>query len=351
MRLFSPLVKRRRAGGTVLLAAVIALLPSAPVVAHGSSGNHGNCREYVLPVALEADGPKDQQIDVTYCSSKKHGKDKIVVTTPGATYTKTYFDWPQKPRQYSYAYAAMEAGLSVLTYTPVGRVTDKSSRPHSSELTLARNVQVLRQVIDHVAGQGYRDIFSMGHSVGAGVALAEAAIDPRVDGLILSGYAHRQRNPTFAAQYNHPANQDPAFQGLSLDSGYSTTRPGVRGEAFYGTVASRQVVKYDETHKDVVSGVLVGGYAADHSAPPETSIARQIRRPVLIVVGTEDKIFCTTTAQPACDDQPGMTALEQQYFSEAASVTYEPVRRTGHDLTTATTARYTAHLINNWIRQ
>lgn len=339
----------------IALAVITFFVAVAPAKAQGEISGRPHCKESVLPVFLEPGGTKDQQIDVTYCIPKTkdhHSKRtlKIVVTTPGATYTKHYFDWQQWPHKYSYAQAAAKDGIAVLTYTPVGRVTGKSSYPASTELTLARNVQVLRQVVDYVDALGYRDIYSMGHSVGAGVALAHASTDERVDGLILTGYTHRSRDPNFGAVHNYPANQDSKFQGLGLDNGYSTTRPGHR-DAFYGPAAHESVIAFDEHHKDVISATLLGGYAADQAAPAASNISRTIVQPVLMVVGEKDKIFCTENGQPDCGNESDMTDLEEPFFPQAESFRYISIGNTGHDLTTASTAPYSAHIVNQWIKR
>lgn len=344
-----------RASMVVAFVVATVFIVAAPAQAQNEVSSRPQCREFVLPVSLDPGGTKDQRIDVTYCTPKVKGHHskrtpKVVVTTPGATYTKHYFDWQQWPHKYSYAQATAKDGIAALTYTPVGRVAGKSTYPASTELTLARNAHVLRQVVDYASALGYRDIYSMGHSVGAGVALAHASTDERVDGLILTGYTHRSRDPNFGPIHNYPANQDPKFQGLGLDNGYGTTRPGHRN-AFYGPAAHESVINFDELHKDVISTTLLGGYAADQAAPATSNVSRTIVQPVLMVVGDKDKIFCTDNGQPNCDNKSGMTALEEPFFPQAASFRYVGIGSTGHDLTTATTAPYSAYVINEWIKQ
>ncbi|HUC89813.1 MAG TPA: alpha/beta hydrolase [Patescibacteria group bacterium] len=348
--------------GSIATVTALGLSMAAPAEA---CSPEPNCRDFVMPVAMAQGAPKDQRIDVTYCQPQLHGQGgrsskhrKVIVDTPGAGYNKTYYDWPQDPNKYSYTRAALKDGISVVNYTPVGRVggksTDpsvgrvggKSTHPESTSVTIQSDAFVLSQLIDLVHKWGYDDVTSMGHSQGSGVALRNAATNHNVQRLILTGYLNTARNPQVLAN-NYSANLDPSFQNLALDPGYLTSKPGLRSE-FYSEAADPEVIKYDDKTRDVISATALGGYAVDQAASPANSLARGVDVPVLFVTGEDDIIFCQDPRY-ACSDRRAILNLERTYFVNSPNIDYDSVAHTGHDLATATTASRTAAAIDAWV--
>ncbi len=291
---------------------------------------------------------------VDYCQpfhwarGQRHEAD---ILTHGATYTHTYWDWPQDPSLYSYVGKTLDDGRAVISYDRIGN--GQSTRPPSTEITMASDAWVLHQLIRGLWFLGYQQINSISHSYGSGVAVAEASTDYsdniRASAVILTGYLHRPSNPAVTAG-NYPANQDPKFLGLGLDNGYLTTRPGVRGTSFHSPTSDLDVVALDEKNKDLVSLTGLLGFLGARNAPAATNISNQIAVPVLVVGGQLDAIFCYDPAVFDCANGDMVTANEAPFYTKAPDFRVVTIPDAGHDLTLHPTADDSYDVISSWIR-
>ena len=269
-------------------------------------------------------------VAATYCRPW-HARRGVAldVLTHGATYDGTYWDWDQPGyRSLSYVDKALRAGRATLVYDRIGN--GDSTRPASStEITMASDAWVLHRLICLARLLGHRTVNSVSHSYGSGVALAEAATYGDVDAVVVSGYLHRPSNPAVTAG-NYPANQDPKFALLGLDSGWLTSRPGVRGSSFHAPTSDPAVIAYDEAHKDVVSLTGLLGFLSARGVAPADNISRLVAVPVLVVNGQLDAIFCYQPAVFDCADQAVVAANEALFYRD---VEVRTVPLAGHDLT------------------
>jgi pimeloyl-ACP methyl ester carboxylesterase len=339
---------------SIMLLAAFAL--PARAGATGQSGvtflEHGICFARDKKVALSEGQPANQQVHTVYCQPYKwaHGSRQLDVLSSGSTYTSTYWMWPQQPKLYSYTEKTLKSGRAVMTYDRLG--SGKSSRPVSTDVTIAADAHVLHQLIQWMSGYKFKKINSIGHSYGSGIALREATTYKDIDRLVLTGYMHVASNPAVSAG-NYPANQDPAFAGQGLDNGYLTTRPGnppARQTSFYSSSANPAVVAYDEAHKDLTSLTGLLGFLADRNVPATTNISQQIDVPVLAISGELDAIFCYNPAVFNCSDSSAMQAHEASYFTNAPSFTFKGVADTGHNLPLHPSANTSFNVINKWIK-
>ena len=323
---------------------------TATATAADAAGPAGWCRAVHIPAGLPANEvptpAAGQLVWAEFCvpSTPAPGR-PVDVTVPGATYTHLYWDWPVDPDLYSFADKALRAGQAVLDYDRLG--TGDSSSPPSADLTIDTDAAVLHQVIAWVrASEGYTDVNLIGHSLGSIIATQDAGTWPGdVSKLVLTGILN-EAPPTVAAAIAdfYPASSDPQFPDAG--PGYLTTIPGVRGSLFYSPSASPAVIAYDEAHKSVVAETEIDAITT-LTAPPGTNVADKIRAPVLIVDGEDDALFCTGSVN--CADPASVAQFERPYFSDAASLTVEMVRDTGHDVALHPTANQSFAMINAWL--
>jgi pimeloyl-ACP methyl ester carboxylesterase len=311
----------------------------------------GKCRQIDLKVALAEGAQKNHTVSGTHCTPRRAPKaqKQIDVLTHGATYTRSYWDFPYGGLQYSYVNQTLLAGRSTFAYDVLG--AGKSSRPLSTELSTTSDAHVLHQIVQWAKQQGYPTVNSISHSLGSAIATREAATYKDVSRVVLTGWAHGSGPGAAVLGANtYPATSDPKFAGQTLDEGYATTKPGIRGEVFYYLPSSDpKVIAKDEATKDVVSSTLRNSAVADRSAPAATNISQQITAPVFTVVGAFDALQCPLVFD--CTSLAATRANETPFYSNAASFTAWNMPHTGHDLALSKTAPATFLLIDNWIRR
>ena len=340
---------------TIVAVALLGILGLAlPAQAHElPAGFHpsgrGWCLDFKLPVAPAEGAARTWRVAATLCQPFHwaEGRREVDVLTHGATYTRTYWDWPQQPDFYSYVGKTLAAGRATLNYDRIGN--GASTRPASStEITMATDAHVLHQLINIVKLLGFRHINSISHSYGSGVALAEAAKYQDVSTVVLTGYLHRPSNPAVTAG-NYPANQDPKFQGLGLDGGWLTTRPGVRGFGFHSPTSDPDVVAFDEEQKDIVSRTGLLDFLGQRNTPAATNVSNQVTVPVFVVNGQLDAIFCLDPATFDCANEPAVAGNEAPFYEGSSAFVVRTIPGSGHDLTLHPSANTSFEIINQWL--
>ncbi len=342
----------------------IAVLVTSSASAMGDAHTHqpalnGKCTSFKLPVAPAPGQPKSWKIAATYCQPK-YGDNRnrqIDVLTHGATYKNTYWAWPQNPKLYSYVNKTLEAGRATFHYDRIG--AGKSSRPVSTEVTMEKNAYVLHQIIKHVRHLGYKQVNSIGHSMGSATAMREAATYKDVDRLVLTGYLHPTGVNQIVKNTLYPANLDPMFkdqESLKNDPGWLTstpataTSPSGKQIAYFSKFAEQKVVDYDDATKDLVSQTFFEGYLADRLTPAGSNIANQIEAPVLVIAGQLDFVFCFAPGGVDCSSDASVRANEAPYYTNAAKFTVITMPNTGHNLTLEPSANKSFYRINQWIK-
>jgi pimeloyl-ACP methyl ester carboxylesterase len=312
-----------------------------------------NCQEVSLPVSITDSAPKDQTISATYCTSgSSTSAQPIDILVAGATYNRSYWDWPQNPDLYSYVNKTLSAGRATLAFDRLG--TGKSSRISGGGLTQTVQVDasVLHQLVEWARSKGYTTVNAVGHSLGSVTVTKEAALYKDINKIVLTGILHfpaiSTNAPNFATSL-YPATLDPAFKNAGLDATYLTTLPNRRGSLFYDpTTADPNVISYDENHKDLAtSGELVTSMA-ELQTPALLNSTKDITAPVFAVMGATDNIFCNFTVN--CTSAAGISANEKQFYPNAASFDAASIPNTAHDLTLHPSADRSFATINDWLK-
>lgn len=311
------------------------------------------CKSVQLQVALQPGQPHDQTIYGTLCkplywSGHAH---EVDVLAHGGTYTRSYWDYPYHNLQYSYVKDTLAAGRATFAYDAPGN--GSSSRPVSTAITGSSSAYVMHQVIQWARNQQhFSKVVTVGHSFGAFTALTEAGTYHDVDAVVATGVAHAfsPNGLQMAIQGSYPANLDPSFQGMNLDSGYLTTVPGTRGSVYFGTSADPNLIAYDEAHKDVLSLSELPDILADAQTPPAQNISAQITVPVLEIIGDQDTFYCGNDAAINCASSSAYHAFEAPYYPASPSFSAKIVPNTGHDLALHPSAFWSFLTINAWIQ-
>lgn len=277
-----------------------------------------DCTEESFPVRISGLASTHNVVG-TLCPATNSASDgTVVITAHGATYNRSYWDWPQDSSLSVVQRLVKQASVLNLDLLGAGQ----SGRPPSVLLTMQAQASALHQVVLQVRERGYDKVVLLGHSSGSGAVTVEASKYRDVDGLIVTGFLHR--DPGLSVPLSmYPAALDPAFRSQLRDPGYLTTRPGTRStNGFFNTaVADPEVIAYDEAHKDVVPFTYAAGFPL---MIHNKSISRAVEVPVLAIVGSSDAPFCGT---PDC--APAQN--EASAWSEAAQLEVQVIPDAGHD--------------------
>ena len=310
----------------------VGLLPAA---AHAN-----NCKPVKLPVALSQGAAETSVAAGQLCRPSYHSPraSTVQLLIHGATYGKSYWDWPQQ--RYSYVRAALAAGYSTLAVDRLG--VGESSRPASELVDSANNAYVLHQWIGALRagtlrGGAFRSVVSVGHSLGSALAVEEATTYHDVDALVLSGFLHSLGpgvEDVVGALY--PAAFDPKFAGAITDQGYLTTLPGARSVFYWLPGADPAVVALDEELKEPMSASEFPGLNTGVYNPPATNPSINVDVPVLLATGVHDSLFCG--GQVSCSSSSQIVANETPYWPNAPRLDVALVPRAGHDVNLHRTA-------------
>ena len=343
-----PLIKARLSAGASAVAVLAALLlPQAPVPAAATT-SAGTCQSLSLRVALAPGGPTDQTIAGTLCRpTAQPSATTVDVLVHGASYNRSYWDWPDQSATYSYVARTLASGRATFAYDRLG--AGASSHPLSALVTTAADAYALHQVVASMRADGFASVDVVGHSFGSVVAIDEAASYRDVDKLAVTGLLHSQGSglATVAATF-YPADTDPQFGLLFADPGYLTTLPGTRASSFYDTAtADPGIIAYDEAHKDAISGTELAAGVSESELPAATNPSRLVTAPVLVLDGQQDGIFCGLTVN--CTDPSALLAEETPFYASTPRLAVATVPGTGHDVALHPSAAQSFAVIDQWL--
>ncbi|MEH1847954.1 MAG: alpha/beta fold hydrolase [Nostoc sp.] len=307
---------------TPLIQSVVAVSPVNATTPTPASASHTICEQVKQTVSLQKGQPATYKVVGELCYKPNH-KNVVQLLLSGATYSHLYWNFPLHPEQYSYVRALTNAGYATFNLERIG--IGESDHSSADKVTLQANAYVAHQIVqalrDGRLGK-FSQVILVGHSLGSGIAVLEAAQYGDVNGIVLTGFLHN-KGPGFGdvGASVYPAQQDLHFADQNLPGVYLTTFPGKRS-IFYSTPnTDPEVIALDELTKETITlpeaqefPLLVADF----------NNARNIRVPVLIVMGQFDKIFC----QAQCPE----AQAEPTYYQSSPKVEVKVLKNVGHDL-------------------
>jgi pimeloyl-ACP methyl ester carboxylesterase len=318
----------------------------AAVTAGTASASTGvSCTTYrQIPVALAAGQPLSYTVTGELCATPGElaRGETVQLLVHGATYNHSYWDFGTIDGVgYSYARDAAVAGFPSFAMDEIG--AGASSHPPSSAVTIQAAAFVAHQIVQDlrhgsIGKTAFGKVIIVGHSFGSIAIWDEAATYHDVAGAIVTGAAHS--SPVFDNAANadfYPAIDDPKFANSGLDSAYLTTVPGTRASLFYNTADSDpNVIAADEASKDVFSATeLSTGLLL---ASPASTLSAGINVPVLVILGSQDALFCGPQVGGGnfdCSSGSAITRQEAPHYSAHAQLRACAVPGSGHDLNLA----------------
>ncbi|CAM3203712.1 pimeloyl-ACP methyl ester carboxylesterase [Williamsia muralis] len=333
-----------------VIAAAVAVGLCAPVAGAAPRQTTG-CTEVSVPVALDPGGPDTSHIAGSYCVPDGGPGTTLQILIPGATYDRSYWDFPGFDSRYSYVGHALESGKATLAIDPIG--VGNSSKPPGAQVSAYTAAQTVHEVIaaarDGQLGHRWEKIVLVGHSFGSLTAMMEAGTYHDVDGLLISGASHAP-GPAGILQIQgtvRPALLDPLTKD-SVPAGDYTylSVPDARAKAFHAPGDSDPgVVAADEASR--VAGTI--GVLA--TIPVFIPTTFDIDVPVLIANGRADKVFCAQGGGGSltdCTDADSLYRSEQPFFPQADLSTYV-LPGAGHSMNLALNNREFFDRATSWV--
>src|ERR1041384_2179831 len=174
--------------GVVLLGPLVQ--PAAVSAAGAGDTTTAVCRDLEVPVTL---GSLPARVHGRLCHPQSGPSGTVQLLLHGGTYNHTYWDFPYRVERYSYVRAAARQGYSRLNIDRVGY--GQSSAVPSAALTGSSQANAVHQIVGAlrhgaIGGIPFPKVVLVGHSLGSGVSILEAATYQDVDGVVLTGAAH-----------------------------------------------------------------------------------------------------------------------------------------------------------------
>ncbi|MGH3836309.1 MAG: alpha/beta hydrolase, partial [Pseudonocardiaceae bacterium] len=336
---------------TCSLLACLALLAGSLAAPQAAAASRVSCAEIDLPVSVPT---PHETTHGQLCRPAGSAPTTVQLLIPGGTYNSVYWDFPYQPERYSYQRDMARHGYATFAVDRLG--IGQSSKPPSPALVDSVEAASIHQVVGHlragrVGGVRFDRVVLVGHSLGSGVAILEAATYHDVDGVILTGITHLATGLALAKGFTrslHPSMWDPQLRRNGSDPGYATTKPGQREPLFYAASnADPQVIATDEATKDQVSLVGTGTVVVSGFYGP-TSLGIDV--PVLLAVGKNDSPFCGFLARD-CSSAEALRQGEAPYFSPAAELSTYVLPESGHAMALHSNAGEYREATRAWLHE
>ncbi|MEU0336044.1 alpha/beta hydrolase [Streptomyces sp. NPDC006193] len=300
-----------RSAAAAALAAACALTAPAAASAQPPRPAAVTCTQVSVPLA---DPAGDGAVVRGELCRPPQANDTVQVLLSGLTYDSRYWTQPPAPGQPSYTADAHARGFTTLTLDRLG--TGRSSRPPADQVTFTTDVDSVHQTVTRLrtglAGHTFTHIVLVGHSYGAGEALAESSLHDDVTAVVLSGFAHAagpKGDAILPAMI--PAAQDPVLAPTDPPDGYLTTRQGSRADLFYAPAdAAPDTITRDELTKST----MTTGQRDSLSDPYAPDLAARQKAPVLIALGSADALVCGGPYL-ACSSPEEIRTFERYLFT------------------------------------
>ena len=324
-----------------LLSGIFVVTPTATAAAEV------RCTDTTLPVFLTL---LPQAVHGRLCAPVGSSPRTVQLLVHGGTYNSQYWDLPYDSGRYSYQRDMAARGFATFAIDCLGSGT--SSQPLSALVTGTAQASVIHQVVGKlkaglVGGTVFQRVVLVGHSMGSGISVLEAATYRDVDGVIFTGMSHTMDLLALTGVFVdgvRPAPLDPVLARRGGDPGYLTTMPATRRLFHQPGETEPAVLAADEATKDQVATTVVADLLPLGFMSP---LSRNITVPVLVVNGDRDALFCAFS----CAGQSEFLASETPFFSPDAQLEVRLIPKAGHAVALATTAPIYRTAVAEWLNR
>jgi pimeloyl-ACP methyl ester carboxylesterase len=273
------------------------------------------------------------------------GSSTVQLLVSGFTYSHTY--WTGVNASTNWTADALQHGDAVYMIDRPG--VGASDRPPAEQVTVDSEAGALHQIAaelrDGRLGR-YRTVVGVGHSYGSIVLAAEAATHRDLDALVLTSKLWDYNEPGLEAFHDalYPASEDPKFARAGMPDGYVTTLPGTRASFFLDPATA---VPGAAGWQEITKSTGTSGELATMTADAYIAASSRITIPVLLIVGSDDSLFCNASLR--CDTGPQLCQRADGYYPPSTPVDALAVPRAGHAIDLHRNAPNAFTAANRWI--
>ncbi|KAK4174201.1 Alpha/Beta hydrolase protein [Triangularia setosa] len=283
-------------------------------------------------------------INGIYCKPAKGVKKQrnaLQILVHGITYNSKMWGGYHFGDKYNWHAYANSEGYHTLAIDRLGHGLNSKLLDPNTVVQPTLQVQIYRQLLQCIRSntkgnslrRKFTNIIYVGHSYGSQIALPLARLYPELtSALVLTGWTSRtnfsevQKFNLASASTIYPSR----FPGVA--KGYLTlASESLRTSLFYYGGYDPAIPTFDFANQDIVT---VGEFAANAN-PAFTSPPENYTKPVMVITGVEDSIFCVQpgVAQRECEKLLEKTRTDVFPNVPAKKYEYFAPRNTGHDLT------------------
>lgn len=312
----------------------------------------------------------DYNLTVRFCEPEvrifpQHEEVQMLVS--GLSYDRTYWSaldtLGQDSVLYSWASYASRRGYATLSIDRLGM----GSSSHPDPVNVVQ-VPLQAAILDKIAtklrtgkigGRRFRKVHYVGHSLGSIIGNHVAASFPKtLDSLVLTGYGREIGFGSAALMQPIPAarfaalslpkksRQHAALSGLANGYLVTSSKTG-RAQALYGLAGT-----YDTSVLDV-DWAQMTTFTVGEMLTTSPVVASNFTRPVLVVTGEQDTVFCfdNSTERGACGQGPTtLPARSTELFPRASKFSYFIPANLGHDVNLHYRAAVVFEHTHDWLQ-
>ncbi len=215
-------------------------------------------------------------------------RDSVLLLLHGVSQGLYAWDFPANSYRYSVARRLATAGYPVVAIDRLGYGT--SSRPDGRTLTIDRQAEVTRQIVDALRAGRYRaapalpygHVGLVGHSMGTEIAELCAGRYFDVDALVATGYTHTTSIQLFGIMIPE------VVRAIGSAYIYFGDTPANRAALFYDASSAVPAVVAAET---ACANLTPSGEVLSVVTRPSALVLSAITIPVLLVLADNDRLF------------------------------------------------------------
>ncbi|KAF8152596.1 Alpha/beta hydrolase family-domain-containing protein [Crassisporium funariophilum] len=267
----------------------------------------------------------------------------------GINFDHTYWNFGGEASKYNYVDAALKAGHAIFIYDRLG--VGRSSKPDGiKEVQLATEVEIAAALIKRLrsgdSGHTFQRIIGVGHSFGSVQLVGLAAqYGDLLDATVLTGFSPFTGSlDTALASFGLTiASQQNRARFGSLSNSYLATQSIINDQLnfFYYPFFDPEVLQKAE---DTKATVTLGELLTQGASP-----ALNYTRPLLVVTGDKDFIFCGGNCYQSLNGSTNLISATKILFPAVQNFDYFIPANTGHGINLHFSAPETFAQIEAWL--
>ncbi|KAK0621673.1 Alpha/Beta hydrolase protein [Bombardia bombarda] len=293
---------------------------------------------------------RDFKVNGIYCRPLGPGRGVLQLLLHGGTYNKKMWSGFGIGDDYDWQATATSHGYHTLAIDRLGHGDDRQYLDPIRHVQGGLESEIIHQVIGIIRKGGFRNplwqrfrrIAYVGHSFGTAVGIALVSKYPTdIDALVAIGFSTSFNGTSLRDLGDLTPAASVSRRFAHLPKGYLTCRSSSNREALlYAGFYDDRIPKFDYRLQDTLT-------VGEHCYIGFVTPAIGFTKPVLAVVGDNDKIFCDDVTE-SCVNKLKVTG--QRLLPNSDYHIYVP-RNTGHTLMLHYTAHQTMHVVHKFLQK